>query len=184
MNKKEAKNLYIKKQIMFNKEQDYNFIVYNNLLLLTFFNCVSEEKKWQDYRKLVYLYPYITDNYLIELLNRATDNENSSLHDSDKELLRETYTKSYLMNNTLKAILLNLEKNNIVSFSKNDARHTIDLWVNTKSISKVLLDSPLFEFEYENLKRIKTIFPRLRTMTLKTILEKIYKENEVDIWEV
>ncbi|MFU2014798.1 hypothetical protein ACM6Q7_06930 [Peribacillus butanolivorans] len=182
MNKKEEKNLYIKKKIMFNKEQDFNFVAYNNLLILTAFKCFSEEKRWQDYRKLIYLYPYVADSSLLELLRRAI--ANTPLHPFDKEILRETYTKSFLKTSMVKLLLLNLERNDKISFSKNKSKPTLDVWINVEKLPGNFLNQQVFEAEYGNLERIKTIFPRLRTMSLKTILEKVYEENGVNIWEV
>lgn len=169
---------------MFDKEKDFNFIAYNNLLLLDYFECNSENKKWQDYRKLIYLYPYVTDTTLLALLQRATNPELRKFINTDIVLLRETYTKSYLLSSLVKSVLLNMEKNEMISFSKNDTRHTIDLWINLEKCSKGLLSSTIFELEQGNLEIIKSIFPRLRGMTLKTILQRIYKDNGVDIWEV
>ena len=51
-----------KKRMMFIQREDYNFLTYNFLILLNELNCVSEDKRFNDFRKIAYLVEFISNN--------------------------------------------------------------------------------------------------------------------------
>lgn len=168
---------------MFSKEDDYNYIAYHILIILDFFECKSNEKKWVDYKKIIYLYQFISNESLFELMQRAV-NQDFKIDNVDYEILKDSYTNSFLKKQLVLLVIINLERNGLISIEKNVTRLTLDIYINDYEKLHSLISNPLFEEERENLKEIKKIFPQLRTMTLKTFLEKIYKRNGVQLWEV
>jgi len=181
-NEKDKQHFNVKKRIMFNKDEDYYFITYNILIILKEFGCHDAKSKWTDYTKLSYLLPLVADSSLLDLFIRYLDNHRIPPKE-DLEILRETYFKSRLRLQLISSILFTLEANNLVSLTKNEKRHTIDIWINQENISKTLLKSDLFEVEIKNIHKLKSVLNRLKGLSSKTLLERLYTNNGVRVWE-
>jgi len=181
-NNKNIQHLNVKKRIMFNKDEDYYFITYNILIILKSFGCKDVKSKWTDYTKLSYILPFVADSSLLDLYIRYLDN-NRIPSKEDLEILRETYFKSRLRLQLISSILFTLEANHMVSLVKNEKRHTIDIWVNQNNIPDTLMKSDLFEVEIKNIDKLKTAIKRLKGLSSKTLLERLYTNNGVRVWE-
>lgn len=48
---------------------------------------------------------------------------------------------------------------------------------------KKFIKNELFDDEKENIKELRELFPKIRILSYKTLLEKIFKNNGVEIWE-
>ncbi|MEE6141203.1 hypothetical protein V2151_05085 [Bacillus cereus] len=179
---KSNQNTNVKKRIMFNRDEDYYFITYNILIILKAYGCKNSKSKWIDYRKLSYLLPLVSNSSLLDLYIRYID-DNRIPPKEDIELLRDTYFKSKLRLKLITSILFTLEANQLVSLMKNDRRHTIDIWINQESISKTFFKSELFEAEVQNINKLKNTIPRLKSLSTKTLLERLYTNNGVSVWE-
>lgn len=169
--------------MMFSKEDDYNYIAYHILIILDSFGCNSNENMWVDYKKIIYLYQFISNKSLFELLLRAV-NKDFRIDTIDKEILSKNYNNCFIKKQLVLLVIINLEKNGVISIKKNSSRMSLDMYIEDYKKIENLISNPLFDEERENLKTIKKIFPQLRTMTLKTFLERIYKRNGVQLWEV
>lgn len=167
---------------MFSKEDDYNYIAYHILIILEFFECTNN-KMWIDYKKIIFLYQFISNKSLFELLHRAV-NEDFKIDSVDYEILNESYNNSFLKQQLVFLVIINLERNGLISIQKNATRLSLDIYIKDIEKIKSLISDSLFIEDRENLKAIKKIFPQLRTMTLKTFLVKIYKRNGVQLWEI
>ncbi|MEW3994217.1 MULTISPECIES: hypothetical protein [Bacillus] len=178
----EKQNLDVKKRIMFAKDEDYNFITYNILILLDTYDCNNSKSKWTDYRKLNYLLPFISNNSILEIFLKY-HNSQQHLKRDDLEILRITYIKSRLNLKLVASILFTLEANGYVNMSKNEKRRTVDIWINKKNISRKFLRSDLFSVEISNINKIKEAIPRLKMLKTLTLLERLYEENGVRVWE-
>ncbi|MGG3792534.1 hypothetical protein [Geobacillus thermodenitrificans] len=179
---KNNENINVKKRIMFNKDEDYYFITYNILIILHTFGCKNEKTKWIDYTKLSYLIPFVSDSSLLDLLLHCL-NRNRQPNQEEIEILRESYIKSRLKLRLITSILFALEKNNLITLKKNDKRHTIDVWLNQENIPSKLLNSDLFNIEKSNIKRLSQKIQRIKSLSSKTMLEKIFMDNGVRVWE-
>ncbi|WP_453964427.1 hypothetical protein [Bacillus thuringiensis] len=179
---KSNQNTNVKKRIMFNRDEDYYFITYNILIILKTYGCKNSKSKWIDYRKLSYLLPLVSNSSLLDLYIRYID-DNRIPPKEDIELLRDTYFKSKLRLKLITSILFTLEANQLVSLMKNDRRHTIDIWINQENISKMFFKSELFEAEVQNINKLKNTIPRLKSLSTKTLLERLYTNNGVSVWE-
>ncbi|PGV87381.1 hypothetical protein [Bacillus thuringiensis] len=179
---KSNQNTNVKKRIMFNRDEDYYFITYNILIILKTYGCKNSKSKWIDYRKLSYLLPLVSNSSLLDLYIRYID-DNRIPPKEDIELLRDTYFKSKLRLKLITSILFTLEANQLVSLMKNDRRHTIDIWINQENISKTFFKSELFEAEVQNINKLKNTIPRLKSLSTKTLLERLYTNNGVSVWE-
>lgn len=181
-NEKSNQHTNVKKRIMFTRDEDYYFITYNILIILKTFGCKNSKSKWIDYRKLSYLLPLVSNSSLLDLYIRYVDG-NRIPPKEDIELLRDTYFKSKLRLKLITSILFTLEANQLVSLMKNERRHTIDIWINQENISKTFFKSELFEAEVQNINKLKNTIPRLKSLSTKTLLERLYTNNGVSVWE-
>jgi hypothetical protein len=175
-NERSKQHLNVKKRIMFNKDEDYYFITYNILIILKAFGCKDSKSKWTDYTKLSYILPLVADSSLLDLFIRYLDNHRIPPKE-DLEILRETYFKSRLRLKLITSILFTLETNNLISLAKND------IWINQENIPETLLKSDLFDVEIKNINKLKTAISRLKGLSAKTLLERLYTENGVRVWE-
>ncbi|QJC87673.1 hypothetical protein HC662_08010 [Bacillus subtilis] len=182
-NEKRFRNINAKKRIMFNRDEDYYFITYNILIILYKFDCKDAKTKWIDYNKLSYLFPLVADKTFLDLYIRYIESGRRPTK-AQHELLRATYIKSRLRLKLITSILFTLESNNLVCLMKNEKRHTIDIWINQDNISKAFLTSTLFDIEVDNISKLKKVIPRLKTLSTKTLLERLYTNNGVSVWEV
>lgn len=181
-NDKDNQHLNVKKRIMFNKDEDYYFITYNILIILKAFGCMDAKTKWTDYTKLSYILPLVADSTLLDLFIRYLDNYRVPPKE-DIEILRETYFKSRLRIQLISSILFTLEANQLISLVKHEKRHTIDIWINQEKIPETLLKSDLFEVEIKNINKLRTAISRLKGLSSKTLLERLYTNNGVRVWE-
>ena len=56
------KSLMNRKRLLYETTEDIYFYMYNILLILNTFECISEEKSFQDYRKLSFLIDIISND--------------------------------------------------------------------------------------------------------------------------
>ncbi|MCU1805163.1 hypothetical protein NVV31_07055 [Cytobacillus firmus] len=175
----EINNQHIKKRIMFSKDSDYYFITYNALLILDNLKCYEGKSNFYDYRKLIYILPFITEEFLLKSVTK-----NRPLRDDEIKMLEDIYINSKLREPILKSILFTLEKKGIVRMEKNEARKSIDVRLIPNSVSKEFLKSEVFNLETRNIEIFKSKFQRLAFITHESLIEKLFKEKGVIIWDV
>lgn len=170
----------IKKRIMFNKEDDYYFITYNVILFLYTCNYTYEEKRLVDYRKLAYIIPFIADEHLLDMLDNG---QRGFSADVDVNRLQNIYFNARLNQKTYTSIILALESKGLVSLLKNPSKSCVDIWINSVNIPKSILANDLFSSEIINVKRFSKLVKKCRILNLNTMMEKIFRDNGVMIWE-
>lgn len=170
-------NENIKKRIMFSKDSDYYFIAYNSLLILNNLKCY--EKKFFDYRKLIYILPFIAEANLLKVIIKQ-----APLTDNEIKALEDVYIKAKLREPILKSIFFTLEKKGYITMEKNKTRKSIDVQLIPNSISKEYLNSEIFNTEINNLNEYKSYFQRLTIISLESLIEKLFKSKGVIIWDV
>lgn len=175
----EIYNNKIKKKIMFNKDSDYYFIAYNSILILDSLGCYEGEKNFYDYRKLIYILPFISSQFM--LMNSI---KTSKIRQEQIKILEDTYINSKLREPILKSILFTLEKRGYLILEKNESRKCIDVRLLPNSIPQDYLKSDLFKIESDNIKLLKKHYQRLNFISFDTLIEKLFKEKGVIIWDV
>lgn len=159
-----------KKRIMFIQKEDYNFLTYNFLLILKYLDANSKESKFQDFRKISYLVQFISTN--------------TNFNEYDKHELSQIYSKSHLKKQLLSHLILILKNKNYIGVDVNYYRNSLDVWIIEDNIPKDFFDKKLFKKEIENIKLLKSQLPRLKTLTLKTVVDNIFTKNQVITWEI
>lgn len=159
-----------KKRMMFIQKEDYNFLTYNLLLILKILGATSRESKFQDYRKI---------SYLVQFISRDLRFSGYS-----KEELAQIYSKSHLKKQLISHLILILKNKNFIGIDINYSRNSLDVWLIEDNIPDNFFDKNLFRNEILGIKRIKAELPRLKVLTLKNVVDKIFTENKVITWEV
>ena len=109
---------------------------------------------------------------------------NSSISQEDLKLLEDIYIKSKLREPILKSILFTLERKGYLILEKNKSRNCIDVRLLPQTLPKGFLNSDLFKTEFENITQFKKSYQRLSFINLETLIEKLFKEKGVIIWDV
>ncbi|WP_218011796.1 hypothetical protein [Bacillus cereus] len=164
---------------MFNKDGDFYFIAYNAILILHHLNCYKGKSNFYDYRKLIYILPFIADRSLLKSVT-----ENKRIRQEQIRVLEDIYINSRLREPILKSILFTLEKKGYLELEKNTSRKCIDVKLKKNSIPKEYLNSELFKMESENIREFKNSFKRLSFITIESMLDKLFKEKGVLVWDV
>lgn len=175
----EEYNNNIKKRIMFNKDSDYYFIAYNTILILDNLNCYEGKSNFIDYRKLIYILPLISNEYLLK-----SSLKNGPLSEHQINMLEDVFINAKLREPILKSILFTLEKKGLLILEKNNSRKCIDVRLVPNSITKEFLNSETFKIEYENINSFKKYYKRLNHIGIDNLIEKLFREKGVIIWDV
>lgn len=161
---------------MFSKGNDFYFITYNLLLILKFYNCYKSPFK--DYRKLTILIELLTKDKVIDLLNK------NSLNDTEIDLLHNIYSRSIIKNNELFQLLVALNKQGYVTFKNEKITKPIDIYLNDVDILDDFLSDDIFEKDRDNIKKLNSILPRLKSNNFNTFVKRIFEQRKVEIWQI
>lgn len=173
----------IKKRLMFLKADDFYYITYNIFILLNELKCYGNTRVFKDYKKLAYLLDFVSDKSLVDILHNYCEPE-SKPNASDKQVLYKIYSDGAGRINQLMRLLFALEKHGYVHLEKDKKNSNINIWIDKDSIPNSFFDSGIYYNEVENSKRLKNIIPRLSSLTLKILVQKIFDENGVRTWDV
>ena len=159
-----------KKRMMFIQREDYNFLTYNFLILLNELNCVSEDKRFNDFRKIAYLVEFISNNIAIE---EYTEIELSNI-----------YLRAQLKKKLLSHLIITLKNKQYLGISLNTIHRTLDVWINKEKIPDDFFNSEHFFQEVSNIQKLKKFAKISPKQTLKTMIEKLYNDRGVLTWEI
>lgn len=159
-----------KKRMMFIQKEDYNFLTYNFLILLNELGCISENKKFNDFRKIAYLIEFISNNIKIE---EYTENELSNI-----------YLRAQLKKKLLSHLIITLKNKKYLEISLNNTHRTLDLWINKENIPDDFFNKEYFSKEILNIQKLKKFARITPKQTLKTMVDKLYKNRGVLTWEI
>ncbi len=155
---------------MFIQKEDYNFLVYNIILILDTLECTNESKQFIDFRKVAYLVDMISSS---KDLNEFTQNELASI-----------YSKAQLKKKLLSHVLIVLKNKNMLGVSLNRTRQTFDVWLKKDNIPDEFFNVELFEKEKENILQVKNNVRALNSSTIKTMVEKLFTSKNIMTWEI
>jgi len=159
-----------KKRMMFIQKEDYNFLVYNTLLILDALGCTNESKQFIDFRKIAYLVDIISSN---KNLDEFTQNDLASI-----------YSKAQLKKKLLSHILIVLKNKKMLGVSLNRTRQSFDIWIEKENIPSNFFDEKLFQQEKENILQVKNNVRALNSSTIKTMVDKLFTSKNIMTWEI
>lgn len=165
MNKENAR-----RRIMFIQQEDYNFLVYNLLLILIVNRNESQNNSFHDFRKIAYLIEFISTN--------------KSIDSFTQDELGDIYSRAQLKKMLLSHVLIALKRQGIVDISLNTTHQSFDIWINTDNLPTDFFDEVLFSNEIKNIKKMNQIVKRIRTTTISTLVNTLFTSKNIITWEI
>lgn len=165
MNKKNAK-----RRIMFIQQEDYNFLVYNLVLILLVNRCDSKSASFHDFRKIAYLIEFISTN---KIISSFTQDE-----------LGDIYSRAQLKKMLLSHVLIVLKRQGIIDISLNVPHQSFDIWINRNKLPSDFFCETLFSNEIKNIKELNSIIKRIRTTTIVKLVDTLFTSKNIITWEV
>lgn len=168
-----------RKRLLYEINEDIYFYIYNILLILHTLECYSGDNSFMDYRKLVFLIDFISNDNDCEIFIRYYKGRIKP-NNTIKRNLRDKYYKGIEKIKFLRYVLLIMEKNHYIRLENEDKR------VNVYLIKENHQDEFFINKRFEEvINTIKKIPARniLRKVSYKTFIKNIFKINGVDVWE-
>lgn len=173
-------DIFKKKRLLYNKDEDLYFLAYNVILVLSELDCTTEKSSFKDYRKLIFLIPIISDDKNTQLLL----NYYKSSIKPNKYIIKELnriYYNSIETITLLRYLLLILERKNVIKIITEENKVNIILLKN-KDI-KQFVQNPIFFNEKIRLNEIKRKVKAIKRLNYITFVDGFFKMNGVAIWE-
>jgi len=166
-----------KKRLMYLSGEDFYLYCYSVFVILDYLGC-RDGKYFRDYRKLAFLTDIISDDKTVYVVSSSSGEK---LNPKDYECLLDSYSNGLTRRSEILKLLFVLEKRGYVSLNRGKAQE-IDVTLAKDSLPSDFLNSNVFESETRNIKDVAKKVGRLASLTLDTMLSKIYVENGVRTW--
>ena len=170
-------NLSAKKRLMYLSGEDFYLYCYSVFVILDSLGC-HDRRYFRDYRKLAFLTDIISDDKTVYVVSHSLGEK---LNSKDYECLLDSYSNGLTRRSEILKLLFVLEKRGYVSLNRGRAQE-IDVALTKDNLPDDFLNNNIFESESKNIKDISKKVGRLASLTLDTMLNKIYVENGVRTW--
>jgi len=169
-----------KRRLVYNKSEDLNFIAYNVLLLLHHLNCTNSQRKFNDYRKLVFLISIISDDKKTSIL---TDyyKEGIIANKNIRTVINRLYYDSIEHLTLIRYLLVILEKKGVVKLVMESNKTNV--FIENSRDFLIFFEDERFIKEKRRIEKIQQKIPRIRSINYMTFIENFFKRNGVAIWE-
>lgn len=168
-----------KKRMMFILEEDYYFITIKLLSILKALDC--DIKPFEDYRKLGIIFEFVKSQENTEFLEKLINQKEDNIFDNEKSI--KIFCDSKLNVSVIKRVLFFLEKQDMIEMRKNPKNSNIDILLKINDKLTSLIETGLLEEDISRCLTIKKLLPRIRSLKLSTLQEKVFGYNEVTKWE-
>ena len=159
-----------KRRIMYIQKEDYNFLAYNILLVLRQFNANDESSSFKDFRKIAYLIHFI--------------NLNPNFNIYDQNELAKIYSQAQLKKQLISHLLIILRNRKFIGMSINHIHQSFDIWIIEENIPEDFFNKDFFVKEINNIQYLQSNISRLKSITVKKMVDTIFTKNNVITWEV
>lgn len=168
-----------KKRMMYILEDDYYFITIKILSILNALGC--EVKPFEDHRKLGIVFEFIKDEKNFIFLHKLLLNENLDLFDNERAV--KIFCESKLNVSVIKRVLFFLEKQEMLELTRSQKNSNINILLIKSNKFLDIIDEDVLSDDMERCMAIKKLIPRLRSLKLVTLQNKIFGYSEVTKWE-
>jgi hypothetical protein len=159
-----------KKRMMFIQKEDYNYLCYNLILILSNLGCTKESYQFKDFRKIAYLVDFTS----------AIKN----IDDFSQDELGSIYSKAHIKKKLLSHLLIVLKNKDYLGISMNKKHKSFDIWLKTENIPKDFFDKDIFSNELNNFEVLRKKIRGIRNTTIKTMVDTLFTSNEILTWEI
>ncbi len=169
-----------KKNLMYLSGEDFYLFCYAVLITLDSLDCKSG-KFFKDYRKLAFIIDFINDDKLTYILENSAEHK---INPIDKEYLFNSYSNGMMRRSEILKLLFTLEKRGFLDLEKGNISSLVNVSLNKDKVPEDFFDKSIFTVEYNNFKSFKRNIKRLSTLTLDTMLNRIYTERGIKTWAI
>lgn len=166
-----------KKRLMYLSGEDFYLYCYSVFVILDYLGC-RDGKYFRDYRKLAFLTDIIGDDKTVYVVSHSSG---KNMNPKDYERLLDSYSNGLTRRSETLKLLFVLEKNGYVSLNRGKAQE-IDVSLTKENLPNDFFGSNFFDSEFNNIKNVSKKVGKLASLTLDTMLNKIYVENGVRTW--
>ena len=168
-----------KKRLMFILEEDYYYITLKVLAILKALEC--EKRPFEDYRKIGIIFELIKNSTHINFFEKIINGNQLDIFDNEQVINISCNAK---MNTAvIKRVLFFLEKQNMINMVKSTKRESIDVLLLKSEQLEVLVSDGVLNEDITQVNLIKKYIPRIKTLKIKTLRQKIFGSSEVTKWE-
>ncbi len=170
-------DLSAKKRLMYLSGEDFYLYCYSVFVILDALRC-SGGRYFRDYRKLSFLTDIISNDKTVYVVSNSTGDK---LNSKDHELLLDSYSNGLMRRSEILKLLFMLEKRGLVMLERGKAQE-INVSLSTDKLPDDFLSKNVFESENKNIVSVSKKVGRLASLTLETMLKRIYTDNGVRTW--
>ncbi|MBN6235398.1 hypothetical protein JZM03_25120, partial [Escherichia coli] len=103
-------------------------------------------------------------------------------HPEEKEILFDIFVKASLNEREVYKILRSLEKRKIIGLINTDKPDCYDIKILNNEILTQFFNTMLFQSEFNNINILKNIIKRINSLTLNTLITKIFENYGLKLW--
>jgi len=162
---------------MYLSGEDFYLYCYSVFVILDYLGC-HDGKYFRDYRKLAFLTDIISDDKTVYVVSHSSGEK---LNSKDYECLLDSYSNGLTRRSEILKLLFVLEKRGYISLNRGKAQE-IDVTLTKENFPNDFFGRNVFDSECKNIKDVSKKVGRLASLTLDTMLNKIYVENGVRTW--
>ncbi|MBQ4067741.1 MAG: hypothetical protein IJC76_00670 [Lachnospiraceae bacterium] len=168
-----------KKRMMFILEEDYYFITIKLLSVLVALEC--DKKNFEDYRKLGIIFEFVKSQENISFFEKLVSQKADSIFDNERAI--KLFCDSKLNISVVKRVLFFLEKQGMVELQKSKKGGNIDVLLVVNKEIEGLIKGDILNEDIRRSLIVKKALPKIRSMKLSTLQDKIFGYNEVTKWD-
>lgn len=165
--------------MMFILEEDYYFVTIKLLSILKALEC--DKKPFEDYRKLGIIFEFVKSQENMDFFEKLVNQKANNIFDNERNI--ELFCDSKLSVSVIKRVLFFLEKQDMIEMKKNPKKGSIDILLKVDDELKNLIETGLLEEDINRCLIMKKFVPKLRSLKISTLQEKVFGYNEVAKWE-
>lgn len=165
----------VRRRLMFVASEDYYFLAYTLLLLLTELRC--ESSALNDYGKVGLLADFVGSDTDLRLLESET-----RLGEQTRRRLALLYDRALARRAPLERVVHALEERELIRVVRRPGESE-QVFLVTSSSLKSSLDTPLMSEDRDRIRRLRALFPKLRTMTSATLRTRMFDNHGVRTWD-
>lgn len=165
-----------KRRIMFVAGEDFYFLTYTLFVLLTELDATSPSSELSDSRKLSYLADLLSSDSDLHLV--TTDTPLSGLSKSRLSLL---YDRAVARRFAVERLIHVLERRGLIAVTRSPNEPDRLHLVHSEPVS-VLLGNSFYQRERDRVRALKKKIPKLRSMKLDTLKQRIFDDHGVHTW--
>lgn len=165
-----------RRRLMFVPGEDFYFLVYTTLVVLSELKCTTPERAFADTRKLIYLADLLGSDVDLRLALAS-----APLSQSGRSRLALLYDRAAARHAPLERINDALSRRGLVIFTRASGAPDEAFLADQNGVRSLVRNS-IFDAERERLDRLRSSLKQLRIMSLPALKERLFGRHGVHTW--